>query len=38
MLGMNMNVKVSGTAISTSSKGSKTPSTTALSGVGAVSY
>jgi plastocyanin len=38
MLGMNMNVKVSGTAITTSSKSSTTPTTTARGGGGAVSY
>jgi plastocyanin len=38
MLGMNMNVKVSGTAVTTSSKGSNTPGTNAASGGGAVSY
>jgi hypothetical protein len=46
MLGMNVNVKVAGTAVTTSSKSSKSPSTTpttmpsttAASGGGAVSY
>jgi uncharacterized cupredoxin-like copper-binding protein len=40
MLGMNMNVKVSGTAVTTSNKGSssKTSGTNAASGGGAVSY
>jgi uncharacterized cupredoxin-like copper-binding protein len=38
MLGMNMNVKVSGTAVTTSSKGSQTPTTTAGGGGGAVSF
>jgi uncharacterized cupredoxin-like copper-binding protein len=38
MLGMNMNVKVSGTAVTTSNKDSKTSGTNAASGGGAVSY
>jgi uncharacterized cupredoxin-like copper-binding protein len=38
MLGMNANVKVSGAAVTASSKANKTPSTTAASGGGAVSY
>jgi uncharacterized cupredoxin-like copper-binding protein len=38
MLGMNMNVKVSGTAITTSSKSTTTPTTAAIGGGGAVSY
>jgi uncharacterized cupredoxin-like copper-binding protein len=38
MLGMNMNVKVSGTAITTSNVSSTTPTTVASGGGGAVSY